>query len=352
MKRRLLIQWDSTNRCNLKCSHCYHNAEGNSSHFANPFEMMLDDVRSMLEDLINTSNKWHMTPQLNISGGEPLMREDLYQILKLIKRKKIACKLLTNGTLITSEVARDLYSLGIRALQISLDGAKNRHNKLRGADFAYDKAIEGIENSSNVGIKVNVSMTALKSNTSDFEDVIVNAINAGAKYVGFQSYVPDNQLGKNDPEYLGPQETYSLFLETQKLADKYKDEIKVLQTEVLWQILEDDNYFKKRSREEMKHLMGCSAGYFALSVLTDGRVYPCRRLPLEIGRINEGIERLISENNVMKNLRDLHKLKRNSACDLVTHCRGCRAVAYAVTGSYTAKDPTCFRELISNDKYN
>lgn len=96
----------------------------------------------------------------------------------------------------------------------------------------------------------------------------------------------------------------------------------------------------------MKYLGGCSAGYFALSVLSDGTVYPCRRLPIPIGHISEGIKRIIIENNTMKEMRDLNKIKENSLCDKVAHCRGCRAIAYAVHGDYMAKDPMCFKELI------
>ena len=84
----------------------------------------------------------------------------------------------------------------------------------------------------------------------------------------------------------------------------------------------------------------------ALSVLSDGTVYPCRRLPIPIGNIKEGIGNLIINSAVMQELRDLNKMRRNTLCDKVAYCRGCRAVAYAVTGDYMAKDPMCFKYLL------
>jgi radical SAM protein with 4Fe4S-binding SPASM domain len=77
-------------------------------------------------------------------------------------------------------------------------------------------------------------------------------------------------------------------------------------------------------------------------VLSDGTVYPCRRLPIPIGNIKEGIENIYFENQVMKDLRDFNKLECGS-CSRVGFCRGCRAVAYAMTGDYLAKDPNCFK---------
>lgn len=344
VQRDLSLQWDATNSCNLRCGHCYHNNEGNENHVQGNSLMDLNEVKVMLDDLRDTSKSWSLRPRIQISGGEPLLRKDLYTILEYTKHNEIVTRLLTNGTLIDGDVGRDLYSLGIKNLQISLDGTESRHNIIRKIKGSYDKALRGIKNATNAGIKVTVSMTAMKSNKEDFEDVIKASIQAGANLVGFQSYVPVSKLGINDPEYLDSKETYELFQETNKLAKKYISQIGVLQTEVLWQIMQEDNNLKQGSRKDMKYLGGCSAGYFALSVLSDGKVYPCRRLPLEIGHISEGIKPLILEKKVMQNLRDLKQIKEKSLCDMVTHCRGCRAVAYAITGDYMSKDPMCFKE--------
>ena len=92
--------------------------------------------------------------------------------------------------------------------------------------------------------------------------------------------------------------------------------------------------------------VGCGTGYSGISVLSDGTVYPCRRLPINIGNIKEGIAKLMTEKRIMYNLRNLDQMRKNTDCDYVSFCRGCRAIAYAVTGDYMAKDPMCFRNLV------
>lgn len=344
--KQLFIQWDSTNDCNLRCSHCYHNREGHGDHIQDEDLMGLEKVKFMIDDLYLTSKRWDMIPRLNISGGEPLMRKDLMEILDYSKFYKIPTRLLTNGTLINSKKAKELYERGIRRLQISIDGKKNTHNFVRKKPFAYDKAMAGIKNSIDAGIKVTVSMTALQSNKNELENVIQNSIKAGAEIFGFQSYVPDAKLGVTDPEFVGAKDTYELFKESRRLSEVYGDKIKILETEVLWGLLQCDDVLKQEARETGKFLGGCGAGYSGVTVLSNGKVYPCRRLPIEIGNINEGLVKLITEKEVMKNLRDLGQMKKNVSCQYVPHCRGCRAIAYATTGDYMAKDPMCFKEFV------
>jgi len=344
-KRQLYLQWDSTNNCNLNCLHCYHN-----NHSKDRNQMEFEDVKEMLDDLRGTAERWEMEPRISISGGEPLMRKDLLKILDYTHRKGITTSILTNGTLLTLERAKKIYDLGVKRLQISIDGEKETHNKIRQNSFAYDKALEGIVNASTAGIDVTVSMTLMQSNKKEFENVIETSIKTGAKKVGFKTYVPDRRLGINDPEYIGAEEAFSIFKETGKLIEKYSRKITVLTSDVLWKIIEKKDSVKEYARQKNKYLTGCSAGYRALSVLSNGTVYPCRRLPISIGHIKEGIVNLIIDSKVMQELRDLDKMKRNSLCDKVSYCRGCRAIAYAVTGDYMAKDPMCFREYLENDK--
>jgi len=308
--------------------------------------MELPEVLNMLNDLRRTAEDWGMYPKLRVSGGEPLLRKNLFEILAHSKDKGIPTGLLTNGNLIDKEIATKLKDHGVSQIQVSLDGKRKRHNRIRQSLVAYDLALRGMTNARKAGMKVTASMTAMNSNKKDLEDVILSAISAGATAVGFQSYVPDKKLGFSDPEYLGRQKTLKVFRDWEILSKKYNGQINILKNEVLWQILQQDNNIKIDARNQMKYLGGCSAGYFSLSVLSDGTVYPCRRLPISVGNISEGIKNIITESRVMKELRNLKKIKENSLCDKVAHCRGCRAIAYAVYGNYMAKDPMCFKELI------
>jgi len=350
-KRHLYLQWDSTDLCNLNCAHCYHNFEGNVNHIQSKELMNLEDVFSMVDDLKETAKRWDMIPRIAISGGEPLMRKDHLKIFDYTQKQKVTTNLLTNGTLITSKKAKEIKERGIETIQISIDGTKETHNKIRKKDFAYDKAMEGIINASKEEITVVSAMTLMKSNIDEFEDVIKKSYLAGAKKVGFKTYVPDSKLGAKDPEFVNSLEIYKMFKKTNSLTEKYRGKITVLQSDVLWQIFQNgENDLIKKSKENNTYLCGCSAGFRMLSVLSDGTVYPCRRLPIPIGNIKEGFKNLVLENEVMEELRDLNKMRESFLCDKIVHCRGCRAVAYAVTGDYMAKDPMCFKKYLENDK--
>lgn len=348
-KKQIFIQWDSTNDCNLSCLHCYHNGEGNEDHIQEEEHIMsLVEVREMVDDLVDTTRRWEMVPRFHISGGEPLMRQDLLEILDYTQQNEVPTRLLTNGTLITLEKARAFRERGINRLQISIDGDKERHNSVRGRHYAFDMAMQGIANSRQANIGVTISFTAMQSNKHFIEQAIKDSIEAGADVFGIQSYVPNKKLGVNDPEFIDSKGLYEIYCNQRELDKKYGDKIRLLETEVLWHLMQEDDLLKKSSRETGKFLGGCGAGYSGVSVLSDGRVYPCRRLPLVMGHISEGLVKLITEKEVMQNLRNLNRMKKNTGCEYVSHCKGCRAIAYATTGDYMAKDPMCFRNLVKS----
>lgn len=348
-KKQLFIQWDSTNDCNLRCRHCYHNKEGNQNHSQEKKNLMnLIEFQNMIDDLVQTSDRWDMSPRLHISGGEPLMRKDLLDILEYTQQNKVITKLLTNGTLITKEKARQIKSRGVNRVQISIDGDKERHNFVRQKKYAFDKAMEGISNCRDAGIGVTISFTAMQSNKEYIEQAIKDSIEAGAEMFGIQSYVPNPELGMKDPEFIDAKGLYEIYQTQRELDKKYGDKINLLETEVLWNLMHYDDFLMQASRKEGKYLGGCGAGFSGISVLSNGKVYPCRRLPIEIGHISEGLVNLITEKEIMQNLRDFQKMTKNTGCGYVTHCKGCRAIAYATTGDYMAKDPMCFKDLVKS----
>lgn len=350
IKRHLCLQWDSTDLCNLRCDQCYHELEGNFLHKQNKPLMNLEEIFRMVDNLKLTANRWNMIPDFAISGGEPIMRKELFSILDYTLENHVNTRLLSNGTLISKGIAKKLKEKEIQAVQVSIDGERETHNKIRKMPFAYDKAIEGISNCSQEKIPVTVAMTLMQSNKEQFEEIIKVAISAGAKRVGFKTYVPNSSLGLNDPNFVNAAEFYEVALKTKELKVKYQSKIEVLTSDVLFQVMEEDNPLIKIAKKENKFLSGCSVGYRAISVLSDGTVYPCRRLPIPIGNIKEGLVKLFLENHIMQEFRNMEKIKTNCACDKVVHCRGCRAIAFAVTGDYLAKDPMCYKHLIENDK--
>ena len=234
-KKQLFIQWDSTNDCNLKCLHCYHNKKGNQEHSQEKKSLMsLIEVKDMIDDLAQTSDRWDMSPRLHISGGEPLMRRDLFDILEYTQQNKVTTKLLTNGTLITKEKARQIKSRGVNRVQISIDGDRKRHNFVRQREYAFDEAMEGISNCRDANIGVTISFTAMQSNKEYIEQAIKDSIEAGAEMFGIQSYVPNPEMGANDPEFVDSKVLYGIYSFQRELDKKYGDKINLLETAIMF----------------------------------------------------------------------------------------------------------------------
>ena len=230
VKKQIFIQWDSTNDCNLKCRHCYHNEEGQENHIQKKNNLMsLIEVKNMINDLASTTKRWNMLPKFHISGGEPLMRKDLLEILDYAQQNEVPTRLLTNGTLITQEKARAFKKRGMKRLQISIDGNKERHNFVRQRPYAFDKAMQGIANSREAGLGVTISFTAMQSNKSYIEKAIKSSIEAGADVFGIQSYVPKRELGMNDPEFIDARGLYEIYKGQRELGKKYGDKIRLLE---------------------------------------------------------------------------------------------------------------------------
>ncbi|MFH0711767.1 MAG: radical SAM protein [archaeon] len=337
--RGFYIQWDSTNDCNLSCSHCYHNFGKIKDKSKQSKTMTLEEIVYMLDDLNQTCDRWNFNPIFNISGGECLLRPDLFKIINYSISRGIETRLMTNGTLLDIEKANELKRLGVLSVQISIDGDKETHNRVRGRNWAYNKAMEGIGNCYIAGLHVTVSTTLMKQNASQIKFVVTEAIKNRASGVGFQTLVPNPLLGANDPEFLNCFEIKKAYEEIDKLREIYKGKIQVYTSEILWHL------FRNKTNTQSSYQGGCSAGFGGLSVLADGTVYACRRLPISVGHITEGIINLVTKKPLMKELRDNRK-KQRTYCSDAPYCGGCRAIAYATTGDYLNKDPTCFKHLI------
>jgi radical SAM protein with 4Fe4S-binding SPASM domain len=161
-ERRPVTVWNSTRTCNLSCIHCYTDSEKKSY----PKELSTEEAKSMLDDLANFE-----IPALLISGGEPLMRKDLFELVSYAVSLGIRPTLSTNGTLITKEIAKKIKDSGFTYVGISLDGIGETNDKFRGEKGAFKKAMNGFRNCVNVGQRVGLRMTLTKQNYYDLHKI-------------------------------------------------------------------------------------------------------------------------------------------------------------------------------------
>ncbi len=156
--KRPVVVWNVTRKCNLKCVHCYAQATETSG----TDELSTDEGKALIDDLARFG-----APVMLFSGGEPLVRKDLPELAAHAVEKGMRAVISTNGTLITAGMAKTLKAIGLSYVGISLDGMREINDEFRGVPGAYDKALEGIRNCQDAGIKVGLRFTINKFNVGD-----------------------------------------------------------------------------------------------------------------------------------------------------------------------------------------
>ena len=196
-----LIVWDITYACNLKCKHCYANAGKKLEN-----ELTTEEAKKVIDILDKAS-----VPVISFSGGEPLIRPDIFELTRYAADKGIYVAVATNGTLITKEKAKEMKKAGIQFTQISLDGATAKtHDTFRGIDGVFEKTIKGIKNAVDEGFFVNIATTAIKNNYQEIPKIIYLCEKMNVTWFMLYNFVPtgrgkfikDNDLTSYEREKL------------------------------------------------------------------------------------------------------------------------------------------------------
>ncbi|MFB6300311.1 MAG: TIGR04347 family pseudo-SAM/SPASM protein [Halobacteriales archaeon] len=162
-QRRPVVVWNVTRGCNLYCSHCYAAADTDPA----PGELSTTEGKTLLDDLAS-----YGVPVVLFSGGEPLVRDDLTELIAYAADRGIRPVLSTNGTLITRERAEQLKQAGLQYAGISVDGMPEHNDRFRGQEGAFDAAVRGIEYCQDAGLKTGLRYTITEHNADDLEDVV------------------------------------------------------------------------------------------------------------------------------------------------------------------------------------
>ncbi len=336
------IQWHLTERCNLRCRHCYQGEMKKD-------EMSLSETREVVEEVSDTLTSWAETyninflPSFNVTGGEPFLRKDLFEILGEISKKGFDIYLLSNGTLINKERAKALSEFGVKGVQVSVEGPEDIHDKIRGKG-SFALSAKGIKNLLDSNIKVTLNVTLSHLNAEYVKDLISFASSIGAQRLGFSRLVPSGR-GKA---------LLNEMLETKKVKEIYKS---LLSTHIKsLDIVTGDpvaSQMDLKINTDMGYTVhgGCAAGLSGLTIMSDGTMIPCRRLNIPIGNIRrESLREVWATSEVLNLLRDKSKYKgKCGRCKRWASCRGCRAIAYAYSqakgeNDFLAEDPQCFIE--------
>ena len=159
---RPIVVWNITKACNLRCIHCYASAESHSAG-----ELTTEECKTVIDDLAEMK-----VPLILFSGGEPLLRRDVFELASYAASKGLKCALSTNGTLITPKIAEKIKEAGFVYVGVSIDGMPETNDRFRGVKGAFKKAFEGLINARDVGLLTGIRFTVTKFNIRDIPAVI------------------------------------------------------------------------------------------------------------------------------------------------------------------------------------
>lgn len=326
------MQWHITNRCNKRCKHCYQE-DYKGKEFSTGELLKIGKQYLELLDEYNKKNNIQCKGHINITGGEPFIRQDIFEILDFFKENRDKCTfgILTNGSYLTEEVVRKLENYKPRIVQVSLDGDESTHDEIRGQG-SYKEVIEALKLLNKYKIKGLVSFTAHSDNYKCFGHVVKSARKAKAYKVWSDRMVPiGSGSGINTLNH-------KEFVEYITIMKKEKEKLinKVSKTKIS---MERSLQFLNGCGKTYK----CSAGNGLVIVVENGDVMPCRRLPLIAGNIKDNtLKDIYFNSKVMKDIRKQCVPKGCDKCGFYDICKGgAKCISYGVYKDYNVGDYAC-----------
>ncbi len=347
-ERPTVIAWESTRACNLVCRHCRASAQES----ADPDELTTAEVMQLVDQIAAFAR-----PIFIISGGEPLMRPDVFDIAAHATERGLRVAMSPNGTLITPQRVRQMKAAGIRRVSVSLDGScAERHDAIRGVPGAFDQAVRGMAYCREGEMPFQVNTTVMRQNVDDLKATHEFVISLGVAAWHVFMLVPTGR-GRVDDE-ISPQAYEDILNWVYETAQVSSIPIRVTCGPQFMRLV----LTRKKEKGSPPNLVGgqrpgghpgldhmsrgCLAGVGYCFVNYRGEVYPCGYLPVLAGDVRQqDFQAIYQESPVFRSLRDLDQLEgKCGMCPFVLRCGGCRARAYGITGNYLAEEPYCVYE--------
>jgi radical SAM protein with 4Fe4S-binding SPASM domain len=311
--------------------------------------MSLPEIKEVVNEVSETLKEWkeeygiEFSPSFNITGGEPFLRNDIFEVLKEIRSRGFDIYILSNGILIDRERAKILSDLAISGVQVSIEGPEKIHEKIRGKG-SFSSALKGVRHLLDQGITVTLNITLSDINADYFMEMVELSSAIGVQRLGFSRLVPSGRGKSLLPNMLKKERVKELYETIIPLKINGLDIVSG--DPVLSQMFSTD----KKDHGSIA-TGGCAAGLSGVTILQDGTITPCRRLDIPIGNIRkDSLREVWATSEVLLKLRDRKSYKgRCRSCSRWASCRGCRAIAYAYSCSkgendFLSEDPQCFIE--------
>lgn len=319
------VQFHITNRCNLNCRHCYEA----SKSLTESVNWSLDEFKNAIEKLWQCFAKWDMKGEISLIGGEPTLCPDFEKMVDYLgKRGDVAnISILTNGVCLNDKIISVIKNNHCH-VQFSLDGInREKHDYIRGKGN-YDRTISNIHYLKKHGIIPSIHYV-LSNNTCPLEESFFeDLVTYGIKQLTFSRIVPWGNAVKSD--MLSIENTKAAFDFIEQMRAKYQSKgLNIGHTRPLW-----CNYgYEGR----------CPVAIQTITIVENGDIMPCRRLPIVIGNIKrDNFYKVWYLNPVLNDLRGRNNIRKCGTCSKLDVCGGARCIAYATYGDYMREDPQCW----------
>jgi len=356
-----LVFWETTTACNLECAHC---RRLEVSATLSKDDLTTDQARRMISDIAAFAK-----PILVLSGGEPLMRDDIFDLARHARAERLAVALATNGVRVDARTATRIAESGIRRVSISFDGADAQtHDAFRRQEGAFEAALEGLRRLRAVGVSTQINTTVTRHNVEQLGAIYQMALREGVDALHLFLLVPVGCGLQIADEQMLTAERYEQALNwLYDISREGRIQTKATCAPHYFRIarqrraaearqagaLSDDRSAAVPAHAEPAwppghpalhaETKGCLAGTGVCFISHKGEVFPCGYLPVSAGNVMEQpFARIWTHSDVFARLRDPDALEgKCGVCEYRFVCEGCRARAFAATGNYLAEEPFC-----------
>lgn len=338
-----LVAWEVTRRCNLSCRHCRAAADKGPY----PGELSTEKCFQIIDEIAAVAK-----PIIILTGGDPMLRENIFEIARYGTVKGLKMVMSPCGTLLDEENARRLKEAGVNRISLSIDGATAAtHDDFRRVKGAFDEVMKGIEAAKKAGLEFQVNTTVTKVNLKELPDILQLAIDLGA--VAFHPFllVPTGRGKELADQELSPEQYEETLGWVYDQREKVPLNFKPTCAPHYYRILRQRAHAEGKRVTVETHGMdamskGCLGGQGFCFISYKGEVQICGFLDVKCGDLTEqNFADVWFNSPVFKEIRNLDGYHgRCGYCEYRRFCGGCRARAYEVTGDYLAEEPYCVYE--------
>lgn len=322
----MLVSWNTTNQCNMFCDHCYRDAGVRSAD-----ELTTDQAKQLIREIKRAGFQIMI-----FSGGEPLMRPDIFELGSYATQQGLRAVMGTNGSLITPEIADRMKRSGFMAAGISLDSLDPRKNDaFRKLENAYELTVAGMKNLKAIGLPFQVHTTVMDWNVAELEAITDFAVDIGAMGHHIFFLVPTGRAVNIEDEALR-------VVEYEKTLARLMEKQKHVNIEIKPTCAPQFIRVADKKGVPLRFSKGCLAGISYCIISPIGDVQPCAYLEMPLGNVKAiPFDTIWRDNEALKKLRTMEYGGKCGICDYKSRCGGCRARANYYNGDYMAEDNWC-----------